>query len=183
MIDRKYLDLLEELNTDSNPHSGGALIDHLRGSYEFLKSWGNPEHVCLAGLFHSIYGTQSYKTQSASFEDREVIRRVIGKEAEQLAFLFCVTKRRTFFEKLGEPSPTLHDQIHDEQVEVTPEIIRDLIEMEIANYVEFLPRLDFTREELDDFQSRVDSATRLISPAGCQAITAAVREKLRQISD
>jgi len=178
MIDQKHLDLLRELNTDSNPHSGGALLDHLRDTYEFLKSWGNPDHVCLAGLFHSIYGTQSYKTQSASFEDRKVIRNVIGQDSEQLAFLFCVIKRRTFFEKIGMSNPTLHDQIHDKEIDVTPEILRDLVEMEIANYMEFLPRLDFTREELDDFSGRVELAKNLISSAAHESITQAVQDKL-----
>ena len=183
MIEQKYLDLLTELNTDSNPHSGAALIDHLRGTYEYLKAWENPEYVCLGGLFHSIYGTQSYKTQSASFDDRQTIRAVIGNEAEELAFLFCVTQRQKFFENLDRPDPILYDQMHDQNLAVTPKTIGELIEIEIANYREFITRLDFTHKELDKFSARVDSAQKLISPLGYQAITAAVKEKYRQIND
>ena len=61
MIEQKHLDLLLELNADENPHSGGELLDHLRGTHDFLAAWGNDQPVCLGGLFHSIYGTQSYK--------------------------------------------------------------------------------------------------------------------------
>ena len=80
MIEQNHLDLLLDLNTDENPHSGGDLLDHLRGTHDFLQDWGNDQAVCLGGLFHSIYGTQSYKTQSASLEDRQRIREVIARE-------------------------------------------------------------------------------------------------------
>ena len=60
----KLLDLLIDLNTDSLSHSHGTLIDHLQQTYELLKQWENPQYVCLAGLFHSIYGTQIYKKQT-----------------------------------------------------------------------------------------------------------------------
>ena len=88
MIQQKHLDLLLELNTDKNPHSGGALLDHLRGTHDLLQAWGNDPAVCVGGLFHSIYGTQAYRTQSASLEDRQRIRAVIGDRAERLAFLW-----------------------------------------------------------------------------------------------
>ncbi len=176
MIKQEHLDLLADLYTDTNPHSGAALLDHLRGTHDLLESWGNVSHVCLAGLFHSIYGTESYRTESVSFEDREKIRHVIGEEAEQLAFLFCVTRRRTFFELIGDPRPSLYNRISNLQVEVTPELIRDLIEMQIANYVEFLPRLDFTHEELDDLRDRVELAKDLITLLAYQAVTARFRK-------
>ena len=107
MIKREYLDLLLELNTDENPPSGGGLLDHLRGTHDFLEAWGNAQPVCLGGLFHSIYGTQSYKTESATLEDRQRICEVIGERAERLAYLFCVTNRQAFFEALGKDGAML----------------------------------------------------------------------------
>lgn len=74
MIGQEHLDLLIALNTDENPHSGGELIDHLKGTHDYLASWGNEQAVCLGGLFHSIYGTQSYKTESATVEVRAYIQ-------------------------------------------------------------------------------------------------------------
>ena len=41
MIEQNHLDLLLDLNTDENPHSGGDLLDHLRGTHDFLQEWGN----------------------------------------------------------------------------------------------------------------------------------------------
>ena len=100
MIQQQHLDLLLELDTDKNLHSGGALLDHLRGTHDLLHTWGNDRAVSAGGLFHSIYGTQAYQTQSASLEDRQRIRTVIGERAERLAFLFGVSNRGEFFEAL-----------------------------------------------------------------------------------
>ena len=35
--------------------------DHCYGVYSFLKERALPEYVCLAGLYHSIYGTEYFK--------------------------------------------------------------------------------------------------------------------------
>ena len=130
MIQQQHLDLLLELNADKNPHSGGALLEHLRGTHDLLHAWGNDQAVCAGGLFHSIYGTQAYQTQSASLEDRQRIRAVIGARAERLAFLFCVSNRGEFFEALGKDDATLWNRVHEETVPVTQDELRDLIEME-----------------------------------------------------
>lgn len=87
-------------------------------------------------MFHSIYGTQSYRTESASLED----------------------------------------------LPVSGEELRDLIEMEVANYIEFMPRLDFTTEELDKFQSRVESAKDLLTGPAHEAVLEAIAAKRLQIS-
>ncbi len=178
MIEQKYMKLLKDLNTDSNPHTAGTLMDHLRGTYQLLESWGNLKSVCLAGLFHSIYGTQSYQTQSATFEQRSQIRQIIGKEAEFLAYLFCVTRRKTFFSEMGKSSPQLHDTIRGQTVKIAPDILSDLIEIEMANYVEFLARIDMSHEELDEFSVRVESAKDQMSRPAYQGITQAMREKI-----
>ncbi len=46
MIEQNHLDLLLDLNTDENPHSGGDLLDHLRGTHDFLQAWGNDQAMC-----------------------------------------------------------------------------------------------------------------------------------------
>jgi hypothetical protein len=61
MIEHKYLDLLKEFNTDENPHTNRTLSNHLIRTYNILEKWDNTKEICLAGLFHSIYGTRVYK--------------------------------------------------------------------------------------------------------------------------
>ena len=70
--------------------------------------------------------TQSYRTESASLDDRHRIRSVIGEHAERLAFLFSVTIRRGFFEAIGKDSATLWNRVREEMIPVTQSELRDL---------------------------------------------------------
>ena len=71
------------------PHSGRTLYAHLRGVHELLSDWGRPEHECVAGLCHSIYGTDGYQTSLASVAERDFVRTAIGAQAENLVFAFA----------------------------------------------------------------------------------------------
>ena len=182
MIQQQHLDLLLELNTDKNPHSGGVLLEHLRGTHDLLHSWGNDQAVCVGGLFHSIYGTQAYHTRSASLEDRQRIRAVIGERAERLAFLFCVSNRGEFYGALDQDDAALWNSVHEETVPVTQDELRDLIEMETANFVEFMPRLAFTNDELVAFDANVEHTRDLITKRAYAAAKAAIGTKRRSES-
>ncbi len=128
--------LLDRYGTDENPHAKGSLREHLIGTHRLLNEWGNPPHVSLAGLFHSIYGTQHYKVSSTSLRSRENIAAGIGEKAEQLAYLFCVTDRIGLFFEVDKSEPRLWDFVKSELVSVSPDVIQELVEIEIANYVE-----------------------------------------------
>ncbi len=182
MIDQSHLQLLHELNTEKNPHSGGALLDHLQGTHGYLKTWGNDKAVCVSGLFHSIYGTQSYETESASLDDRQRIREVIGERAERLAFLFSMTIRAGFFEALGDGDAKLSNRATNEEIPVTQAELRDLIEMEVANYLEFMPRLEFTHDELDVFERKVERSRNQLTDSAYEATKPAIESKRQSIS-
>ena len=68
--------LLRDCGTFEQPHSGRVLIDHLTATYSLLKDWGNSEPVCMAGLFHSIYGTHFFQHQSISRDSRDYLQRL-----------------------------------------------------------------------------------------------------------
>ena len=121
MIEQRYLDLLRELSTNESPHSNRSLFEHLKGTYELLAKWDNPNDVCIGGLFHSIYGTQYYKVPSANLSDRKHIADVIGSAAEELAFLFCTTDRVGFFREADKTSPVLIDTTSKKSVPVSAE--------------------------------------------------------------
>jgi hypothetical protein len=136
MIKQKYLDLLQDLSTEKNTHSGKSLFNHLKGTYGLLKQWGNPEYICVAGLFHSIYGTQYYAVQSARLSDRKHIIDIIGSQAEELAYLFCTTDRTGFFTEANKENPVLIDTKNQYPVPVNKAILTALIEIEVANLIE-----------------------------------------------
>ena len=126
--------LLIELNTDLLSHSQGTLIDHLQKTYELLKQWNNPNYVCLAGLFHSIYGTQIYKKQTLGLDKRDIIRNAIGVQAEYLAFLFCIMDRGYFYNNLN--SQKLRCLEDGSYILISEEIKRNLCEILVANELE-----------------------------------------------
>ena len=97
----KSFEFLHELGAHKTPHSGRMLFDHLKGVHDLLRDWDNPEDVCNAGLFHSIYGTGSFKHQSLM--DRAVLVEVIGEYAEGLVQLFSVARDRPMFDSIDDP--------------------------------------------------------------------------------
>lgn len=88
---------LKQFGTHAVPHSGRTLEQHLQGTWRLLEHWGCEEHVCLAGMFHSIYGTNAFHTACLPQERRETLRSLIGASAERLVFLFASTERPAAF--------------------------------------------------------------------------------------
>jgi ribosomal protein L16 Arg81 hydroxylase len=170
----EYQQLLDDLGAAAHAHSDGSLSDHLIRTYQLLKSWDEPEDVSSAGLFHSIYGTEWYRTETAPMARRESVRTVIGRRAETLAFLFCVCARGEIW-KPG--ASTLTNRLTGELLTISPEIRRDLIQIDVANTVEQLRRgVGADRGVLERFYSRVESAGHVISPAALGAARGVLRQ-------
>lgn len=89
--------LLGPAGADKVRHSGRSLYAHLVGTHDLLQTWGNAEPVCVAGLFHSIYGTKHFRHQAWPLDRRGTIRELIGTEAELLAHVFCTVDRPKIF--------------------------------------------------------------------------------------
>jgi SM-20-related protein len=98
-IPAKYESFLTEIGAKEVTHSGRTLWDHLKGTYDILCKWGEPEHVCIAGLFHSIYGTEYFKHACVPIEERPKIIALIGASAERLVYRFCTIPRKEFNER------------------------------------------------------------------------------------
>ena len=47
-------------------NAGDMFNDHLKAVQRVLEEWGEPEPICRAGLFHSIFGTQGNALPIAS---------------------------------------------------------------------------------------------------------------------
>ncbi|GIW06906.1 MAG: hypothetical protein KatS3mg060_1711 [Dehalococcoidia bacterium] len=182
MVDPALYALLLTHHTHENPHLAGSLIEHLVGTHDLLEQWGASRDLCNAGLFHSVYGTQLFAIQSVPFEKRGEIQAAIGQYAERIAYLFSVTNRRTFFDQVGSLNPKLYDVVQHQIEPVTHDELRDLIELEVANLVEFLARTVMRPEFVETMSARFESARHLISPAGMAAARRALddqRVKLR----
>ena len=138
-MDPRHIALLEELDAHVTSHSRRTLLDHLKGTHDLLQKWGNPPDVCVAGLFHSIYGTYVFDKRSADMSMRARIRDVIGEDAEWLVYVFCVTDRRCFYDHLDESRFNVRDIVHDRDLELDRDTLTALIEIEVANVVDQVP--------------------------------------------
>ena len=131
--------LLLELGAHVTSHSRRTLLAHLEGTHDLLVQWGNPPAVCVAGLFHSVYGTYAFHKKSAQMSMRARIRDAIGADAEALVYLFCVTDRRCFYQHLGESRFLLRDIVHECDLEIDKDNLAALIEIEVANILDQVP--------------------------------------------
>lgn len=82
---------LKSLGTEKMPHSGKTFYEHLINVEQILRICRCKETVCLAGLFHSIYGTTFFLNRTVS--NREEVKKIIGEKAEFLVWLFCNAQR------------------------------------------------------------------------------------------
>jgi hypothetical protein len=91
--------LLEELGVSDRRHlAGRSRAEHLTATFEILADWDAPEEVTLAGLFHSVYGTEAFDHPSLPPDglSRLKVRNAIGAAAERLAYMFCALEREMF---------------------------------------------------------------------------------------
>ena len=108
--------LVQEIN-----HSGRSFYDHLYETGLLLYKMGEPEYICDAGLYHSIYDTSYFKANLNV--DRDTIKQLIGEKSEYLVYTFC---------NLGEDriSTLLNSN------EIPKDIHTDLLKIEYANLIE-----------------------------------------------
>lgn len=134
---------LIRLGTGESEHSGRSLLNHLQGVYDLLEQWGNPVETCLAGLFHSIYGTAYYKKKTVALNQRGNIKDLIGARAEELAYLFCACDRKHFLRNFTAPGVyTLKDLFREAEITISDDTFKALVEIAFANLLEQLPRIN-----------------------------------------
>lgn len=84
----EVIEFLLDNGVGDNDHSDRSLLEHLTGTASLLMDWGCSNDVVLAGLCHSIYGTDSYHTVTVDHSKRDEVRSLIGERAEELAWEF-----------------------------------------------------------------------------------------------
>lgn len=119
-------------------HVNGSLLSHLKGTYELLSKWGNREALCNAGLYHSIYGTQDFKLQAVTLDERSKIRDIIGEEAERIVFYFSVCDRDYLYTQMGKAGIKYRNSLNGQVELLDSAMTRDLLELTMANELEIL---------------------------------------------
>lgn len=130
---------LAERGADREGHGRGTVLRHLTGTHEVLSGWGQPQRVCLAGLVHNAYSTDAFAGAMFGPSERDVVRALIGAEAERLVHLFGGLSRNELFLALeaGESGErralSLPDRRGGPPLELTSRDIGDLLVIYLAN--------------------------------------------------
>jgi hypothetical protein len=82
-------------------HSGRSFLEHLICAWRILADWQMPVAVCRAGFMHSAYSTSFYPHALFTLEERDLVRRMVGREAEDLVYRFGTMDRRGFWDRLA----------------------------------------------------------------------------------
>lgn len=142
-------EFLKRSGTAEIPHSGKSLFEHLRGTYLLLRQWECGDAVCYAGLFHSVYGTHIFRHQAIPYTKREEVRRLIGKEAEWLAYLFSVSDRPPGLIRALRTC-MIFDTVNQTDVVISTEELRALIIIECANLLDQRAVGTFIKEAVEE---------------------------------
>lgn len=131
------LDFLIRHHAAVAEHSGASLLEHLTGTSDMLRTWGLDQATCDAGLFHSVYGTETYASSIVPFDLRAKVRALIGDDAERVAYYFCIMVKDSLDANLdGRSEYTLVSRISGEPIAITREDFVSLCHISLANWLE-----------------------------------------------
>ncbi len=143
MSKEHVLKFLEEFGVEDVGHGKRNLRAHLTGTYDILKNWGYPESVCIAGLCHSIYGTESFRQTPVALEERERVKSAIGEDSEKLTYYFGAHKKRSLWANLEkETGYTITDRFTETEIALSDEDMASMIALTLANWLEQRPFVD-----------------------------------------
>ena len=116
-------------------HVAQTLFEHLQGTYELLREWGNPADVCHAGLCHALYGTDGLPVALLDVRtERDALATVIGAEAESQVYLYASCDRSYLYPQLGTTErPSFRDRFTGAVFVPDPPAFAAFMELTFAN--------------------------------------------------
>jgi len=170
----RALRLLEEIGAEDTDHPRGTLADHLRGTYGLLTGWGCERDLCLAGLYHSVYGTDVFRTVTVAPDSRGKVAAVIGDNAERLAYVYCALVRESLYDNLrtGGPPYAVRNRLDGSSIELDRDDYAGLVTIDLANRLEQMPHSRASREQFASDRPRYVAAIPLLPPAAVAQLRA-----------
>ena len=92
----KSVQFLISKNIKNLKHKKSNFFEHLIGTYNLLLFWNQDFNLCVAGLFHNIYGNKYYDPKLNI--KRKEMQKLIGIKAEELVWNFVNAERNKIVE-------------------------------------------------------------------------------------
>jgi len=128
---------LRDHGAESIEHPGGTLYSHLCRVEQRLAAVGAAPHVQLAGLTHAAYSTDGFDLALIPWTDRDLLRPVIGMEAEELVYLYGACDRDRTWPNLVTTS-TVHDRFTGQERVLAPRHIGPFADLSIVNELDVI---------------------------------------------
>lgn len=147
MLDAEaYRPDLVRLGLHKIAHQDVTLVEHVFRTCAILQDMRAGDHVCLAGLFHSVYGVEGSPGDGEAIPEgkRDEVRAIVGSEVEQMVFNFSVMSYASLgksFRNMMRPHgvPELKDWRTGEEVRVDRDQFLDLLRMKLGDILATLP--------------------------------------------
>ena len=118
-------------------HVAGTLAPHLANTAALLRQWGNRDALCVAGLYHAVYGTDGIRGELTSLACRSIIVDFIGTDAEAIVYVYAACDRDAFHPRIGTPRATQFvDRFTHTEYSIPVPMLADFCELTLANELE-----------------------------------------------
>jgi hypothetical protein len=98
--------------------------------------------VALAGLFHSVYGTEMLSMRTLNLSRRDEVAALIGEPAETLVYLFCAGRRLSIYANVYHDEPYWIEFVESgDETSISSAQLADLLLLDVANTVEQVLRV------------------------------------------
>jgi hypothetical protein len=164
----EQLAFLRERGAGESAHSQSDLLGHLIGTHRLLVRWGAEPEVCTAGLFHAIYGTETFGAIELDVPERDAVRALVGERCESLVHTFASTTRESLDDALAHGPPYVLADEDGAPVPLSPRELADLCNLAAANWLDQLPRIGDGYAELG--RDRYARMLGVVLPAARQAL-------------
>jgi hypothetical protein len=156
---KNVTELLKQYGTQNITHTKCTFFEHLVNTGNILKDWECSDSLYYAGYFHSFYGTEGKINQPIlTFAERDQLRSEIGEQAEYLVYLYCLSKRKSFYEQIEKIDDFgIINRFNNEKISISKQTLIDLITLDIANLIEEYdrqPLLEWNRQPLLNWLGR-----------------------------
>ncbi|PYS65856.1 MAG: hypothetical protein DMF76_01850 [Acidobacteria bacterium] len=137
MIFDQVIAFLKTRSAEQIAHVNGTLLAHLEGTCALLLGWGNPIDLCLAGLCHTIYGTDGFPVQLLDISQRWELKRMIGPQAEEFVYFYASCDRSYLYPQIKITSPIqFRDRFTGSIFVPDDSLLKSFLELTFANELE-----------------------------------------------
>lgn len=139
---KQMTDFYREVGAVDVEHTDKGYLPHAIGVYNDLKKWGCEADIVLAGLFHSIYGTEKFQRFALPVERRAEVQELIGERAERLAWMNCFIDRGHFDQEIHKDAGPyqIRDRVPGELVDTSEADFDALCTIHLCDWLEQVPR-------------------------------------------